>query len=245
MSDKLLNKVVWSIGAGIMYLALAGSAQAAPILIGTATGSNSFPFNSSSTADRYQQVYSASSFSGPVDITAISFFNNNNPGAVFETADYMFTFSTSNFAVNTLDTANLNANPGVDAALFASVNLSGATGSMFTITAGSGGGSSFVYDPLAGDLLVDIFRTSQVIGSGSGFLDAMNNSSGGLFSRAHNFGAGFENYGLVTEFETETVTAGPAPIPEPATLALFGIGLVGLGLARRRRKSRHGPAEIR
>jgi hypothetical protein len=219
-----------SIGAGAMSLALASAVHAAPLLIGTPTGSNAFPFTSDGfeTNNRYQQVYAASSFPGPADITAASFSNTVLPGAIFETADYTFTFSTSNFTVNNLDTVDLNNNPGADAALFASLTLSGLTGAKFTIAAGTGGGSAFHYDPSAGDLLVDITRINQDVGSGSGALDSMNGDAGGLFSRAHNFGGGFLNRGLVTEFELQAV-------PEPSTLALFGIALTALGVTRRRR----------
>jgi hypothetical protein len=208
------------------------ASHAGTILIGTPTGSNSFPFtfDGFDVNNRYQQVYAASNFTGPETLTAITFFNNRSPGAIFETADYTFSFSTSNFTVNNLDTNNLNNNPGADASLFASVNLNGATGSSFTIVAGTGGGSAFMYDPTAGDLLVDIMRANQTISSGSGFLDAMSGDSGGIFSRAHNYGSGTRNFGLVTEFTTSTTS-----IPEPGMLALFGLGLAGLGFARRRK----------
>ena len=231
MPKTFLSTLVFAAGAALF--ALAGAAQATPLLIGTpnAGSGNSFPFTSSA-GSRYQQVYAASSFSGTVTIGSITFFNNELPGAIFQTGDYAFTFSTSNFTVNNLDTANLNNNPGADAALFASLNLSGATGAQFTVTAGTGGGAAFVYDPSAGDLLVDIVRSNPA-GAGSGFLDAMNEgTAGGLFSRAHDFGTGFQNWGLVTEFD---ITTASVSVPEPAALALFGFGLAGLGYARRRK----------
>jgi hypothetical protein len=167
-----------------------------------------------------------------VTINSISFFNGAGGAAVFETADYTFTFSTSTFTVNNLNTADLDANPGADAALFASLNLSGATGAKFSITAGTGGGTAFMYDPSAGDLLVDIARANVIVGSGSWGLAAMSGSSGGLFSRAHNYDGGFNNFGLVTEFDIE-----PKAVSEPGTLALLGIGMAGLGFAAGRRRA--------
>lgn len=56
-------------------LAVSGPACAGVITIGTGTGGNGFPFSSSSYAGEYQQVYNGALFSGPVDITQISFFN--------------------------------------------------------------------------------------------------------------------------------------------------------------------------
>ncbi len=205
----------------------------AGILVGDPpTNGNTFPFvNNSASNTRYQQVYANSSFSGVTEINGLRFFASLFPSSTFAEADYLFTLSTSNFAVDNLDTINLNANPGGDASVFASVHLSGATTPAFTIAAGTGGGSSFLYDPNQGDLLVDIVR-SNVIGGGSGGIDH-NIASGGVFSRAHNFGTGFIGRGLVTEFLTTQVQ----PIPEPSGLAVFAIGLAFFGVRRHRKNT--------
>jgi hypothetical protein len=221
----------------IAMFARVGATEAAVVTYGDppdAASGNFFPFtgDGGSINNRYQQVYASSFFSGITQITAITFFNEQLPGAVFETADYTFTLSTSNFVVNALDTSNLNNNPGADATLFASVNLSGATGASFTITAGTGGGAAFIYDPSGGDLLVDIVRTNQMVGTGSGFLDARNGTAAGQFSRAHNYGAGFENFGLKTQFTTADVNG----VPEPASLAIWAIGLTLFGAGSRARR---------
>ncbi len=186
-------------------LLCAGQSYAQTIVFGDPPdpgSGNAFPFTTDgfNINTRYQQVYRSADFPGRVCITEISFFDNESPGAVFEEADYSFTLSTSNFPVNSLDLVNLDANPGADAQLFASQHLAGLTGAKFTITAGTGGGTEFDYDPAAGDLLVDIERTNQVVFSGSGNLDARNGTAAGQFSRAHNFDSGFQNYGLKTEF---------------------------------------------
>jgi hypothetical protein len=214
-------KYVISAIAALMLLA---STAAASITIGVADpgSGNFFPFTGDgfATNNRYQQAYAASNFSGPVTITGITFFNTELPGAVFETADYTFTLSTSANPVNGLDTVDLNNNPGGDAALFASLNLSGATGASFTIV-----GTPFLYDPSNGPLLIDITRANQVVGSGTGYLDAMSGTAAGIFSRAHNYDSGFEDFGLVTRLET-----GDAAVPEPVTLvvwsALFGVAAI-------------------
>jgi len=234
------RNVKHALGIALAAMVLfAGSTQASAnsIVIGDgADGSNFFPFTGDGFAEntRYQQVYDSSFFSGPlVELSAISFFNENSPGAVFETADYTFTFSTSQNPVDALNTSDLDANVGPDATLFASVNLSGSTGAKFTISAGDGGGSPFLYDPSQGDLLVDIVRSNQDVGSGSGFLDAFNGNAGGIFSRAHNFDSGFEGFGLKTEFSAQVV-------PEPSTLVLSGVlGTMMVGAVgwRRRRQN--------
>ncbi len=180
---------------------------------------NAFPFNSDGFGanPRYQQVYKGSLFGGPTTIGSLTFFDNAAP-ARFETADYTVRLSTSKFGVNSLDTVNLDSNPGADAQLFATVHLSGATGSSFTIT-----GTPFNYNPSSGDLLIDITRANAVIRSGMGALDSMNGTAGGIFSRADNFGEEFNNWGLVTRFNF---------VPEPSTLILL-VGSVGLMSARR------------
>lgn len=232
-----LRFLIRALFATAMLLGAAGSAQA--LIIGTAdpNSGNCFPFTCAGSGDtRYQQVYASSSFAGVTSVTSVSFFNTEWSAATFSSATYTLTLSTSNFTVNNLDTSTLSNNPGGDAALFASVSLSGATGAQFDIVAGTGGGGSFLYDPSAGDLLVDIVLTGLTTG-GSGFLDAMNGSSGGLFSRAHDFGTGFTNSGLVTGFNLTSAPPPPPGIPEPATLSLMGIGLIGACVARRRRKA--------
>lgn len=216
--------------AGTLLIFLA-PARADVIIGAGANSGNFFPFTGDgyNVNTRYQQVYKSSFFSGPTLITSISFFDSNYPGAVFETADYAFTLSTSKYAVDHLNTSDLNDNPGADAALFASVHLAGATGSMFTISAGTGGGAAFIYDPSQGDLLVDIVRSNAVAGTGSGYLDAYNGDAGGIFSRAHNFDGGFEGYGLKTGFGTQAV-------PEPSTFLLGAIGTTMVGLIGWRRR---------
>ncbi len=87
--------------------------------------------------------------------------------------------------------------------------------------------NAFRFDPSLGNLLLDIAIEPR---GGPGFVlfDARNGDFGSLSSRAMNTGAGFESYGLVTEFLTTPFE----PVPEPATFALMIGGLAMLLAAR-------------
>jgi hypothetical protein len=195
------------------------------LLVGDpATGGNCFPFGcGSSTSTRYQQIYSSNEFSGPISISEIRFFGDDDPGSL-NTGTYILSLSTTNIAVNALSTTDFDSNLGIDNQFFTSKLLKGEPVPQIL----SFLGTPYNYNPASGNLLLDI--QSTITDSGLGFLNARNGNAGGIFSRAHNFGSGFENFGLVTEFISTQV-------PEPASLALLGIGLAGLGFTRRRRRA--------
>ena len=190
-----------------------------------ASDPNCFPFGGCGEGTRYQQVYSASEFSGAITIGIINFFSVEPTGSL-PSGTFSFSLSTSANPVDALDTVLFDNNVGSDNQLFGVFDLTGqATPSILKFA-----GTPFVYDPTLGDLLLDM-HISGISGGGASFL-ARNDDAGGLFSRVHDFGGGFTGTGLVTEFLPPEVPSGddkgPTPIPEPHTLLLVGGGLLAL-----------------
>src|SRR5262249_51789661 len=129
---------------------------------------------------RYEQVYNAALFPGPLTVNAIGFFRTQFllTGS-FTGQTYTFRLTTSSKPVNGLDLDNGNANVGLDEKLFAQMTLSGAApNGELLIT-----GTPFFYQPALGNLLLDI----TITGTGNYFrddlyFDSRNTTSGGQFS---------------------------------------------------------------
>lgn len=215
---------------GLFGLVLATSTQAG-LIVGTAdvgTG-NCFPFGCTVTGPGtiYQQVYAPGAFAGTIDITSLSFFRTQfgSPSDVLTSATYTVKLSYSAQAVDALDTTTFSNNVGAGQVTFGTYTFTGVTvGSGLTFVRNN---SDFVYDPLTGPLLVEIDLSSITFRGTPAYFDVMFSDSGGLFSRAQNFGATSTDTGLVTGFN----------IPEPATLALSGAGLLAVAFLRGRRNS--------
>ncbi len=192
----------------------------APDSLATVEGNagNAFPFSPLSDM-RFQQVYASSQFPPqPILISTIRFRR-----------DLSTTFADS-----------VGANNAV--VFSGSLSLSAPT-----LPAGSSPpfpfnfaiplSKPFLYDPAAGNLLLDVWNFSA---TSTTFLDA-EDSPGDPISRAFTFSSGVnssqadaaDTLGQVTEFESTPVAPAPAGgIPEPSTLLLFVSAFIAL-VARR------------
>ena len=157
-------------------------------------------------ATRYQQVYSRDEFAGPVNISEVKFFHVPFPysDTIIKPGSYHFEFSVTDMEVDALNTNDLDVNvtgPVLGTGLLESDGIPG--GDLVVDI------SDFTYDPAQGNLLMDIKIpggvprfTEGIIGTAfkafSG--DEPGHEANGIFSRADNFGSGFEGWGLKTEF---------------------------------------------
>lgn len=219
--------------AGLALIGSPGIAPASVLVVGDSsaypTWQNAFPFSTLPSyygyaSTRYQQVYSASSFSGPMDIRELVFYASSNAQASVLDGTIQIFLSVTDRGVNGISYRPFDDNLGGDTRLFATL------GGGFALTNGELviGGVPFHYDPTQGNLLLDLRFSGASAGHTGPFFAAL--SGGGAdsmpFSRWHDFGTGFDDQGLVTGFRSN--------VAEPGTLALLGLGLVGLVVVRRR-----------
>jgi len=211
-------------------VALKPDGAAAQVTVGTANTGNCYPFicMAGDGGTRYQQVYSSSSFSSAMFINSLTWYRNYWSGSQsFDGSTYTLSLSTTSAGVGALS-SNADANLGANNQLFYSGIVSGAVGTGFTLT-----GTSFLYDPSMGNLLLDVIITNPHAQGYVTFLDADN--TGRSTSRTWNWQGQqapqiVDNAGLVTTFQGTVV-------PEPATITLMATGFAGLAGAYRRRKN--------
>lgn len=178
--------------------------------------------------NHYQQVYSSAVFGNDaINIDSISFISSGG-GAWSAGNNWQISVSTvasnSVFNLNSLFSSNI----GADNIVFDTKSFSGTQqiGSNITFN------GSFNYNPIAGDLLIDIVA----LGNTGGPTVQYNNASW-VFSRNYSFGNDLNGsigngYGNVTMFDVGQPSSN---VPEPTSLALMGLGFAVLTRSRRRK----------
>jgi hypothetical protein len=211
-----------------------------------ANSDNRWPFFTSGGM-RYQQVYDSSQFSAlssPELITQIAFRPSPFLSTAFTTtlADVQIDFSTISAGAGALSTTfanNVGANDTVDysgALTLSSSDTQGVFDTTITLT------TPFLYDPSAGNLLMDVRNIDGATAFiGSEFFAADN--TGSVTSRVFgaegnpNATAGTaDNLGLITQFTFQSQQ--PAGTPEPGSLALLAAGGAVFSVVRRQRKGK-------
>jgi len=219
-----------------LLTAMSASADVVVGLPPAAGGGNCFPFGCVYNAE-YQQVYNHGQFGvAPITITDLEFFNTQTDVGATAMRSGTWTISLSTTAAdwNTIS-GTYASNIGADNTTVFSGNLSQpwAFGDTLEIVLTT----PFTYNPLSGNLLLDVVGSGIAASGTNIFFDV--NSSNSYFSRVFCYsgiacsdGAVATGYGLVTGFSTGS------SVPEPATEALFGLGIAVFGLVARRRLSR-------
>ncbi len=195
------------------------------------------------TGSRVQQVYASSFFTGPQTLTSLAF--RSTPG-FRNGADYgnvVVSLSTTSFGdeTGTLLSSTFADNIGANVTTVYSGALSFAAamtdGFDYVINFSQG----FVYDPSAGNLLLDVLIPAGTSVGGPGFFlasyDAANQVNDGIYSVSSIFDGSATTgttgtAGTITQF-TGTALAGAVPEPGTWLLMTAGFGLVGLGVRRR------------
>jgi hypothetical protein len=244
MLDRMgIQLAVRSLLALMMFaFAAVQPALAGTITVGTSTflgtgGENGFPFSPGAYAagGEYQEIYSSLAFGGPVSLTSIAFASTllvPSPAII----NYDVTLGLSNTSASTTaPSTNFATNKGSNFStvfsgkLVANLQNNKTFDLVFPI-------APFFYDPIQGNLLLDIVMNAKTVATLGDALFLINDlTTPPVTARVfQSFGTGpafTDSLSLFTQFGT--AEPGPA-VPEPSTWLLLGSGLIGLVLWRRR-----------
>lgn len=129
----------------------------------------------------YQQAYASSVFSGPIDITSVSFIVSFDSGSL-PTGTWQMSLSESANAVGSLS-STFTANIGPNSAVFDTETFSGtlAVGSLLTFS------GSYNYDPASGPLLLTIQLVGGSTDNAARVVGVESGSDSPVYSRAFSF----------------------------------------------------------
>jgi DNA-binding MarR family transcriptional regulator len=228
--DRLLTATINPTDGSSRGLHLTAAVRAKLVHALTAGTGNCLPFGCIPDL-RYQQVYSASEFSGRLNIKDLTFYNQLFSVGSIDPAHYVVRVSVTAKAPNNLDLTNLDNNVGDDQELFFDGDLSGSLSPTHRLSIS---GKPYNYDPDDGNLLLEIIKTDGGPDYGTVFLDRFTNDPSIGSSRAHEYGGVIgdpaESYvGLVTTF------SGQGPLPEPSSVVLLIAALGASALMARSR----------
>lgn len=225
-----------------MLTAASLSAQVTVGVIGNGANGTTYPFGSSGGYTQFQQVYASSYFTSPLDIGAISFYSK--PGTqILQEGTYNLSFATTLVTPGNFNTGNPSANGAMGTQFFAQYIIGANVDAPDVLTID---GVTFHYDPMVGNLLLNIGFTpiGSIFASNRAAFDQIYDPQGTApanYTVATSsdvqafFGvtAGTRGSGLVTTFAPAAVVA----TPEPATVWLLTTGLAGIGFIARRRRN--------